>query len=339
MDYEKKYKDILSLAKSYKGNNLKEFLDLVFPELAESEDERIRRWLSDILDESNWGKDWPYTKQQVINYLEKQKENPKSADSIQSDCVSDAKCEDRWHKVTDSLPDNGREVLAKDKLGNILLARYDGEGWAVSVYDDEDYRCHNGISKWCEIPLEKQKEQKPAKWSEEDERLLKTTLECLNYISCQSKVPVVNWLKSLPERFNLQPKQEWSEDDSLHLTNAILCAESEWGVESHTAKWLKSLRPQLKEWSEEDEDYMNAIITIINRETALYPKGGATENLNNDLIAWLKGRLKSFRSQPHWKPSEEEMQALSWAINYFADIENVCASGLELLKFNLKEML
>lgn len=93
--------------------------------------------------------------------LRKQKENPKSTDFIPSDCVSDAKCEDRWHKVEDSLPDNGREVLAKDKLGNTLLARYDGEGWDVSVYDDEDYRCDNGISKWCEIPFEKPKEQKP----------------------------------------------------------------------------------------------------------------------------------------------------------------------------------
>ena len=53
---------------------VRELIYQQFPELKESEDERIRKWLSDILDTSNWRNDWPYTKQQVINYLEKQKE-------------------------------------------------------------------------------------------------------------------------------------------------------------------------------------------------------------------------------------------------------------------------
>ena len=129
-------------------------LEFLFPQLKESEDERIRKELIDMIKECT---NWPH-KKEYLNYLEKQKENSKSADFISSDCASDAKCENRWHKTANSLPDNGREVLAKDKLGNTLLARYDGEGWDVSVYDDEDYRCHNGISKWCEIPSEKQKE-------------------------------------------------------------------------------------------------------------------------------------------------------------------------------------
>lgn len=166
MDYDKKYKEALEKARiaynkiTPKNTAVKKLLEESFPELAESEDERIRKEIISALKFANDG--GVYDKH--IAYLEKQeeqKENPKSADSISSDCVSDAKCEDRWHKVEDSLPDNGREVLAKDKLGNTLLARYDGEGWDVSVYDDEDYRCHNGISKWCEIPFEKPKEQEP----------------------------------------------------------------------------------------------------------------------------------------------------------------------------------
>ena len=38
-------------------------------------------------------------------------------------------------------------------------------------------------------------------------------------------------------------KQKWSEEDVIHLTNAILAAEKEWGINSNTTKWLKSLRP------------------------------------------------------------------------------------------------
>ena len=150
--YLEKCKEILHISETCK-ENANSFTD---------EDVRIRKGLIKLLTvasdaylvESTGIKRGSY-----LAWLEKQKENPKSADSIPSDCTADVKCKDRWHKVGDSLPDNGREVLAKDKLGNILLARYDGEGWDVSVYDDEDYRCHNGISKWCEIPSEKQKEQ------------------------------------------------------------------------------------------------------------------------------------------------------------------------------------
>ena len=115
-----------------------------------------------------------YTEEECNEWIKQQKEqkeSPKSSDSIPSDCTSDAKCEDRWHKVGDSLPDNGRLVLAKDCLGNVLLARYDGENWEVNVYDNEDHYCHNSISKWCEIPSEKQKEQKPAEVDESTKRL------------------------------------------------------------------------------------------------------------------------------------------------------------------------
>ena len=95
----------------------------------------------------------------LLKYPIEKKENLKSSDSIPPDCVINAKCEDRWRKVEESLPDNGRLVLAKDSIGNILLARYDGENWEVDVYDNEDYYCRNFITKWCEIPFEVQKEQ------------------------------------------------------------------------------------------------------------------------------------------------------------------------------------
>ena len=125
------------------------------------------------------GAEWKEEQMMGDAVEEKQKDNPKSADSIPEDCVSDAKCEDRWHKVTDSLPDNGRLVLAQDHLGNTLLARYDGEGnWEVSVYDKDDYYCRNTITKWCEIPsgnhkgdfrdVTKMVEQKPVEWNDTD---------------------------------------------------------------------------------------------------------------------------------------------------------------------------
>ena len=97
------------------------------------------------------------------------KENSKNAISIPADCASNAKCEDRWHNVADSLPNTPREVLCKDYIGNYFIGRYyegsyEGSVWEVSVYDDEDKTNENNpeVVMWCEIPFEKQKEQKPA---------------------------------------------------------------------------------------------------------------------------------------------------------------------------------
>ena len=170
-------------------------LEFLFPQLKESEDERIRKWLVGYF--TRIGKSWihrEFTCNQIIAYLEKQKENSKSADFISSNCASGAKCEDRWHKVGDSLPDNGRLVLANDCLGNTLLARYDGEGnWEVSVYDNDDYYCRNTITKWCEIPSEKQKEQKLSEVNLEKE-VEKYLLDNADFVTKSTSKEMVNTL-------------------------------------------------------------------------------------------------------------------------------------------------
>ena len=71
MDYEKKYKEALEIAKGFMNPNrlgaTKEELAQMFPELAESEDEKIRKSLIDMLknDEKCYLKE--------IDWLEKQK--------------------------------------------------------------------------------------------------------------------------------------------------------------------------------------------------------------------------------------------------------------------------
>ena len=182
------------------SKNGREVLETLIPELAESEDERIRKELIGMIKAcTNWAHKKEYIaylekqkeslpiseicKENANSFtdgiievrsfqrgmeegrrLEKQKENPKSADSIPSDCTAGAKCEDRWHKVVDSLPDNPREVLCKDEAGNYFIGRYYvGEGWEISNYDDEDKPHHLNppVSKWIDFPSEKQKEHKP----------------------------------------------------------------------------------------------------------------------------------------------------------------------------------
>lgn len=58
-------------------------------------------------------------------------------------------------------------------------------------------------------------------------------------------------------------------------------------------------RKQSAEWSEEDERTISEVIQLIEY--------GA---LNREEKDFYIGRLKSLRPQPHWKPSEEQMEAL-----------------------------
>ena len=113
----------------------------------------------------------------------------------------------------------------------------------------------------------------------------------------------------------------------VHLRDAFTYLEKQ--KDSKVVKFDHDREQKPAEWSEEDELMISACIAFIQDEKF---KG---YERSYECIDWLK----SLRPQPHWKPSEKEIEALSWAINYLTDIEQGCASTLALLKFNLKEML
>jgi hypothetical protein len=81
MDYKEEYKRALSMAKMWCRNtampdNVKEIFSKIFPELKESEDERIRKWLIDTIkavpnDSIEWEK---IDKSDILAWLEKQGE-------------------------------------------------------------------------------------------------------------------------------------------------------------------------------------------------------------------------------------------------------------------------
>ena len=157
MDYEKKYKDALKRAKKWALTH-KLCIEDVFPELAESEDERIRRaiWL-------------------------------------------------------------------------VLVA--------TEEYQDAFYRTHNITRKECTDWLEKQKEQKPTEWSEEEKGIL---FECISALQNSSNWLLADKLKSL------RPQPHWkpSEEQMEYLAKAIETL----GYEGYckTAMYLSEIRKELK---------------------------------------------------------------------------------------------
>ena len=97
--------------------------------------------------------------------------------------------------------------------------------------------------------------------------------------------------------------------------------------------WLKSLKnrvqPQIKEWSEEDE---NLSYWAIQNLTELKNRFGENYGVSGKCIDWLK----SLKGRMTWKPSEEQMQVFEavyeWYNNNFAPSETLTSLYNDLKK-------
>lgn len=164
--------------------------------------------------------------------------------------------------------------------------------------------------------LEKQKEQKPAEWSEEDELMRLAVIQTLESFGGRGTTAMqIDWLKSLKP----QPKQEWSEEDERMLSRCIKSVEcSKQFADSETYKaakdvemnWLKSLKLKPKqEWSEGDRRKLNRIYDILGY--AADDKGFLTSKriIGDKEAIELQDFLKFLR--PSWKPSDGQMAELN----------------------------
>ena len=257
MDYEKKKRlvELRDSMKSYGYMDGVEELEGIFPELKKNEDERIRKWLYDYISNcpnNNFTFYGGVGKDAVLNYLEKQK--PAEWSEEDETCLEYA----LWCVM------KTRHFVAKDACD--LDACQCAERWLKSLPERFN------------LPLKQ-------KWSEEDETMFETILSNYKYLSerwvrgefrtdlgtpsesaIKDSEEELNWLKSLPERCNPHPKQEWSEEDEkmlkafLHkveVCDLLTNKENAWIV-----KKLKSLHPS---WTP-SEDQIQVIYNVLKSE-------------------------------------------------------------------------
>lgn len=248
----KAYDEALERAKAYHRNELagsrKEMMEYIFPQLCESDDEKIRKALIDGVSQIRCKGD--VTREQMIAYLEKQKEQPISAE----------------------------EVLARAGLKPYK----DGNKWCILAGDNiQEGICGFGdtideaLYQFLLEVLEMQKEQKPtaiingepiptenhsvdiplAEWSEEDEIHVRSIFGDFR----QDVVPDEEdqyWLKKKLESLRLRPMDEWSEEDIANRNFILESLEDQirfckkdaegayYAKQIRTAQnWLKSLHP------------------------------------------------------------------------------------------------
>ena len=323
----------------YKGlinTKIKEAFEFFAPELRESEDERMIKAVEHILYEnySDAAVIEGVEIAEIVTWLEKRKEQkPNLVPKVirPKFAVGDTVCKPMWsdHTVREIYIDCDDPVYVcvneEGTESHISFSEQDEwerkEQKPIEINEEDErirkiirlaliasedeltnfYKVHNTCRKECTDWLKKQKEQKPAEWSDEDELFLGVCKNALSKYERSDKwdasiiskwlesrlkssllqpagwskvdknrleeaIDVVeangcwvrsddavkqvsDFLKSLPERFNLQPKQEWSEEDETNLelvTDCIYEFYPDPVMKYRLKDWLKDLRPQPK---------------------------------------------------------------------------------------------
>ncbi len=258
---------------------IREALATVIPEfqVSESEDERIRKWLTDLFSNRNekFAQELDnyrglVTREQILAYLEKQKEqkpvmgNGISEQTKMNETVYKFTPEE-WKKALDEqLPKEQKPVDDSDfktKLAEHMMKNRTGYSYNISS---------ESILEIAKEELIKRGElQKPVEWSEEDGWLAG---EVLDMIKSNGR-----WVRS---------------DDAVKQ------------VSNWFNNRFKLLRPQPKqEWSEEDKNFINELCNLL---ASIAKNNYVGRYYAPDFV----NKLQSLRPQHHWKPSEEQMDSL-----------------------------
>lgn len=290
--------------------DVRDAFETLIPELAESEDERVKKELiefiksllcNDAFDRYKLGS-W-------ITWLEKQK--PLSTEETELNSI--AFLEQMGYTC---IPPKKEHQNNSDAPKNAL-------GGALNSPLDKDKNLDDIAQDYVEAVKEYNPEPT---WN------LMLTAVCYGYHYREQ------------EEHSMSAEEEWSEEDEEAIKDAIKLLEAYYtdAIEDycpHNAETLKklinvlkSLRPQPKvEWSEEDESRLDHAITTLAENVK---RGSAREDF--EFLASLPRRfnLQPNRWKPSdvcygakgdpdpagvWKPSEEQMEALRVTINFMPD--------------------
>lgn len=293
MDYEQKYREALSRAKQFSEKSYLEdskgIVEYIFPELKESEDEKMRRWIINYLDNKALNSGIIQEKTNIKNaiaWLEKQS-TPQVRTGLELVNTIDDACDKRY-----------------------------SEEYAHGEYCNEQsfkWGFQEGVD-W----LEKQGEQKP------DDKV--KPRYSIGDVLCDKSCTTLN--KDAQPNFEILDIKD----------GAYICDNGSIPISQQDEYELVAKKiEQNPAWSEEDD------IMKQNCHQMLALLRPNSSELIKDIIDnchhWLKSLKDRVQPQNTWKPSEEQMKALS-AINLTGGI-SYAGQGEELINLynDLKRLL
>ena len=269
MDYKEKYeKALVHLKKFVDGDCVCESEILAdFPELSESEDERIIRCLKEIVE-------WGCSKNIMVKcgvdlkavktWLERQKENSLSLLDAWKEMRTEVFAQASGNKPKPES-DEFTKLFSLNDI-DFLISDLDSRGIKqkpVEWHPEDEQNLNVCLSYIKDEPLRSWlidaihvRYDNPAEWSEEDEKKLNDVIQHLKvaYSPCDWLNETIDWLKSRRS----QSKQEWSEEDKKMLSSIIMFLAGFMGNEEKI-DFLKSLRPSWKPSEEQMKRLADAV--------------------------------------------------------------------------------
>lgn len=246
-----------------------------------------------------------YTEEECKEWIKKQKE-PK--DLSESDAYA-------------LLSKKGYVIIERDAYDELCDIEHIQQSWYMEGYKDCE---HNREPMWIVKTSEDGpkyepnlrygqslvKEQKPAEWSKSDERM---------------RNQLIYDVEQHKKKCLISAKQN-------KATKAIYDGIEK--CQDEKIVWLKSLRPQpqkLEDWTEEDERLLGDVlgcITLVQTYKACGDlKDFKMEYTGEELRSFVRSLKSRPRKQPHWKPSEEQMNYLCAAVDAAIRKHNESVSG------------
>ena len=318
-DYKKKYLEALEKAKSYYNNEGSRVgmtpidLEVIFPELADSEDEKIRNEIISYFNRRVAISEGAVSFKRWIAWLEKQGEHDNWAEELNNkikelhkQCL--AKIQEYntptiiWHSI-DEKPKEMKELFCEWES--------DDATWHdVAFYDEESHTFRHAkmpinVTKWVYVDelLEKQGEQ----------ILANSAQNCKDEQKPADKVEPRFKVKYAGSEYNVFEVKDIAgvtfygiEDEPNHID--YVRAENCERVDGYSIKENGSPFPikpakfskENPAWSEGDSFRTGTLISVIKSGGSIRPE------LRDEFVNWLK----SLRPQNHWKSSEEQIKVI-----------------------------
>lgn len=280
-----------------------------------------------------------------LAYLEKQKEQKPAKDTALQEAFINSKIDYTLEEKCDAsdyaeiiLPtsviygENEEEYKLHKIIEAAFIAGQKKEQKSPEWNEDEKER----IRQNCRLDVcynpEKYGLCHKIEWCEEDEKMLEIAEECATnkdfvFETTEEQLSFLDWLNSLPKRFELQPKQEWSGGE-MKVLNSIIddyekTSKSFCGYDGKIGL-LKAIRdgeynlPNPVEWSEEDEKPFNDVLSGLKYayEDLINNKSLDSAKDIKEAFDWMQARVKNFRPQPKQEWSEEDKERLEAIIAY-----------------------
>ena len=319
-----RYEEALERAKSAYGSGAydDETMRFIFPELAESEDERVIRTLYHLVEDHDWLNG--ATKDEVLAWLVKCKESLHISEMCKENASSftDVSEDERIRKflvtiVNNLSAPNFKEVDRKNVLA--WLEKQKEASKAIEAVDRIDKYIDEHLANAHDM-----KDSNPDKkyyrgWDDALGKMAGILQDVYSEEKQEERKPEGVYVDCTehPEWYGIPPKEqkpaEWSEEDEDNIKTLIQVVRGQLGLsecrQEYIVNWLKSLRPQQKvKLTELDENILEGAIAFVEQNDHFNYWRGVDKHT-------VLSALRSLR--PQWKPSEEQMSILKKAVERY----------------------